>query len=857
MAAFDRVLSGIPEMDTNFDNIRLGDNVVWRVDDLAQFKLFMKPYVKQAIADGRNLIYFRFATHEPLLEEQEGLKIINVELNHRFENFTVEIREHITREGRDAFYVFDCLSELQTAWATDLMMGNFFQVTCPYLFILDTVAFFPLIRGKHSFSAIAKIRDTTQLFLDVYANAENVYVRPDKVWNRYSETMFLPHLYVPKTGEFKPILDGVMASHFYQVLGNSASTDKGNMDSWDRFFNMTEMMYENGMDVTEQCHRMCNIMMSRDERMRLMIKEHFKPQDYFAVRKRMIGTGMIGGKATGMLLARKIIENKCPEIFSKFEPHDSFYIGSDVFYSFIVENKFWDLRIRQRKEEEYFTLADEFAERLHTGKFSREMEEQLVKLLEYYGQDPIIVRSSSILEDGFGNAFAGKYESVFCSNSGDMNQRLEELENAIRTVYASTMSKSALDYRSRRGLQKRDEQMALLVMRVSGSYYGEYYMPCVAGVGYSFSPYRFMDDLDPTAGMLRLVMGLGTSAVDRTEGSYPRLVSLDKPKAQPMRDSVEKHQHSQRKMELMNRATRQLEQIDPDKVKPFLPYFMRRLLFEHDTITERMFRERGQAREIEFVSCLGIVEKEQLMQQMREILSTIQKEYDYPVDTEFTINLSEDGDYVINLLQCRPLQVYQDAEEQALPEDVEEEKILFSCQGSSMGLSRLAKIDMVVSIDPVLYYNMPFKDKYRVGKALGAVNWSMRGKEKKMLLLTPGRIGTSSPELGVPALFSDISEFECICEIADSRAGYNPELSYGSHFFQDLVEAGILYNAIFENEKTLTFRPELLSGLPNLLLDFDPKAEDLIDIIRVYDVSGMEIRICNDMKKERILCYKA
>ncbi len=858
MAAFDRVLSGIPEMDTNFDNIRLGDNVVWRVDNLEQFKLFMKPYVKQAIGDGRNLIYFRFATHEPLLEEQEGLKIINVELNHRFENFTVEIREHITREGRDAFYVFDCLSELQTAWATDLMMGNFFQVTCPYLFILDTVAFFPLIRGKHSFQAIAKIRDTTQLFLDVYADDENVYVRPDKVWNRYSETMFLPHLYVPKTGEFKPILDGVMASHFYQVLGNDTSSpDRGNMDSWDRFFNMTEMMYESGMDVTEQCHRMCNIMMSRDERMRLMIKEHFKPQDYFAVRKRMIGTGMIGGKATGMLLARKIIENKCPEIYKKFEPHDSFYIGSDVFYSFIVENKFWDLRIRQRKEEEYFSLADEFAERLHTGKFSREMEEQLVKLLEYYGQDPIIVRSSSILEDGFGNAFAGKYESVFCSNSGDMNQRLEELENAIRTVYASTMSKSALDYRSRRGLQKRDEQMALLVMRVSGSYYGEYYMPCVAGVGYSFSPYRFMDDLDPTAGMLRLVMGLGTSAVDRTEGSYPRLVSLDKPKAQPMRDSVEKHQHSQRKMELMNRATRQLEQIDPDKVKPFLPYFMRRLLFEHDTITERMFRERGQAREIEFVSCLGIVEKEQLMQQMREILSTIQKEYDYPVDTEFTINLSEDGDYVINLLQCRPLQVYQDAEEQALPEDVEEEKILFSCQGSSMGLSRLAKIDMVVSIDPVLYYNMPFKDKYRVGKALGAVNWSMRGKEKKMLLLTPGRIGTSSPELGVPALFSDISEFECICEIADSRAGYNPELSYGSHFFQDLVEAGILYNAIFENEKTLVFRPELLSGLPNLLLDFDPKAEDLIDIIRVYDVSGMEIRICNDMKKERILCYKA
>ena len=857
MAAFDRVQSGIPQMDEHFDNIRLGDNVVWRVDDLDEFKLFMKPYVDQAIKDKRNLIYFRFASHEPLLEKQEGLKIIEVELNHRFENFTVSIREHITREGRDAFYVFDCLSELQTAWATDLMMGNFFQVTCPYLFILDTVAFFPLIRGKHSFQAIAKIRDTTQLFLDVYADGENVYVRPDKVWNRYSETMFLPHLYIPATGDFKPILDGVLASRFYQVLGNNESSpDRGNMDSWDRFFNMAETMLENGMDVTEQCHRMCNIMMSRDERMREMIKGNFKPQDYMAVRKRMIGTGMIGGKACGMLLARKIIANRCPDVFRKLEPHDSFYIGSDVFYSFIVENRFWDLRIRQRSREEYFTVADEFAERLKTGKFSREMEEQFVKLLEYYGQDPIIVRSSSILEDGFGNAFAGKYESVFCSNSGDMDQRLEELENAVRTVYASTMSRSALDYRSRRGLQDRDEQMALLVMRVSGSYYGEYYMPCVAGVGYSYSPYRFMEDLNPKAGMLRLVMGLGTSAVDRTEGSYPRLVSLDKPKATTSRNCTEKHQYSQRKLELMNRASRQLEQMDPDTVKPFLPFFMKRLLFEHDHDAERMFRERGQNRDVEFVSCQGIVEKEDLMKQMREMLSAIQNEYDYPVDTEFTINLSEDGDYVINLLQCRPLQVYQDTEGMDIPEEISREHTLFECRGAAMGLSRCEKLDLIVMVDPVNYYNMPYNEKYKIGQAVGSINWAVRGKNKKMLLMTPGRIGTSSPELGVPALFSDISEYEAICEISDSRAGYNPELSYGSHFFQDLVEAGILYIAIFENDKTICFNPDLLSGMENRISDYDPKLEKYADIIHVYDVSDMDLKLCNDMKNERVVCYQ-
>ncbi len=856
MAAFDRVSSGILQMDECFDNIRLGDNVVWRVDRLEDFRLFVKPYAEQAIRDGRNLIYIRFASHEPFFEEREGLKIVRVELSHRFETFTVAIHEIIRREGYDAFYVFDCLSELQTAWATDLMMGNFFQVTCPYLFILDTVAFFPLIRGKHSFKAIAKIRDTTQLFLDVYSDRKNIYVRPDKVWNRYSETMFLPHAYEPETGAFRPILDGVAASRFYQVLEHAASSaDRDNMDFWDRYFNMTEAMVRNGLDVKEQCGRMCDIMMTRDERLRVMIKENFRAEDYLSIKKRMLGTGMIGGKAAGMLLARKIVENRRPDIFANFEPHDSFFIGSDVFYTFIVENRFWDLRIRQRSEEEFFSLADEFADRLRTGVFSREMEEEFEKLLEYYGQDPIIVRSSSILEDGFGNAFAGKYESVFCPNSGDLEQRLREFEDAIRTVYASTMSKSALDYRSRRGLQERDEQMALLVQRVSGSYYGDYYMPCAAGVGYSYSPYRFLESLDPTAGMLRLVMGLGTSAVDRTEGSYPRLVSLDRPRITAAGNSIEKRRFSQQKLEAINRSKGKLEQVTLDDVKPFLPDYLKRLLLERDFQTEREFRERGRNRQFEFISCQGIVENENLMQQMRDILRTIQEAYEYPVDTEFTVNLSENGDYVVNILQCRPLQVFRDAEETKMPEDVDPNAVVFECRHSAMGLSRTIRLDTVVYVDPVKYYRMPYREKHRVARAVSSVNQNMRGKGRELLLLVPGRIGTSSPELGVPTSFFDISEFSAVCEIANSEAGYNPELSYGSHFFQDLVESGILYNAIFEGGKTIAFRPERLAGCRSAFGELVEEGDGLEEIVRVYDVSDAGLWLCNDLKTEHILCY--
>ena len=202
MAAFDKVLSGIPALDRALDYIRMGDNLVWRVSDLEEFRRFSDPFVEQAKKDGRRIIYFRFAAHPELVAECPEVRRVTVPLSHRFETFTVDIHRVIEQEGKDAFYVFDCLSELQAAWATDLMMGNFFRVTCPFLFILDTVAFFPIIRGRHSFHAINKISDTTQLFLDVYSDREHdaVYIRPQKVWNRNSDTMFLPHVFRPATG---------------------------------------------------------------------------------------------------------------------------------------------------------------------------------------------------------------------------------------------------------------------------------------------------------------------------------------------------------------------------------------------------------------------------------------------------------------------------------------------------------------------------------------------------------------------------------------------------------------------------------------------------------------------------------
>ena len=856
MAAFEKTQSGIPMMDEALQYIRLGDNVVWQVPSLDEFRYVAEKFADQAIKDGRNLIYIRFAEHEPILTPREGLRIEHVELSHRFETFTVNIHNLIEREGFDAFYVFDCLSELEQAWSTDLMMGNFFHLTCPYLFILDTVAYFPLIRGRHSFDAIATIRDTTQLFLDVYKDDKDVYVRPMKVWNRYSQTMFQPYRLNRDDNSFTVLKDGTEVSRFYSVMNHEASQAQDqNVDSWERFFSRTKLLHQNGMDVSKECSKICNIMLTRDEKMRRLIKANFKPEDYFEVHSRMVGTGMIGGKACGMLLSRKIVENHRPDIFARFEPHDSYYIGSDVFYAYIVDNGFWDLRIRQRTEEGYFTLAGEFEKKIMEGRFPAKIEAEFRRILDYYGNDPVIVRSSSILEDGFGNAFAGKYESVFCGNQGDPEQRLQKFEEAVKIVYASTMSMSALDYRKRRGLDKRDEQMSILVQRVSGSRYEGFFMPCTAGVGYSASPYR-MGSEKPKNGMLRLVMGLGTAAVDRRTGSYPRLVSLDNPMKVLSTNASDRQQFSQRIVDAISAETNDVEGFDSMKIEKAVPRYLKNMIYSHNYETESRLRDRGDWRDVLFITCDGLAKNEQLMADMRDILALIQSHYEYPVDTEYTINFAPDGSYVIDLLQCRPLQLTAEGDKITVPDGIDKKDILLETKGVSMGFSREISLDGVVYIDPIAYYQLPYRRKYEIKDALAKVNWHYRNQGKHLLLLTPGRICTSSPELGVPSGFSDISEFSVIAEVSESKVGYIPELSYGSHIFQDLVEAGILYTAVFEKESTVAYAPGLLKQFSDRTDELTTLAEDLQDVFRVYEPDAEALTLYYDMGEEHLLVCK-
>lgn len=769
MAAFDKILSGFPQMDDVLDFIRLGDNVVWQISELEEFRIFAEPFARQAVRDGRNVVYIRFAQHEPVLRDLSGIKVRRFDPDEGFEAFTVAIHEEITRQGRDAFYVFDCLSELQSVWYTDLMMGNFFRVTCPYLFELDTVAYFPLIRGRHSFDAVARIRDTTQLLLNVYSNDKYIYLHPMKVWNRYSEQMFLPHCLKKGTKDFSVVSDGVGMSRYYQIQQKLAlGSQDQNFDSHDRFFSMAKMQYAQGCFTKETQELIIRSTMTKDARLKALVETYFRPEDHFALRERMIGSGAIGGKACGMLLARKIAETELPEFVEHDEPHDSFFIGSDVFYTYIVSNGDWKLRIRQRSPEGYFSAAGQLREHLLHGVFPAKIRERFVDVLEYFGQNPFIVRSSSFLEDGFGNAFAGKYESVFCVNQGSPEQRLEAFEQAVRQVYASTMDVSALEYRRMRGLDKKDEQMAILVQRVSGSYYGKYFMPCAAGVGYSHSAYKWMPDMDPGAGMLRIVMGLGTKAVDRTKEDYPRLANLDRPGVTMLTTVEQKHKYSQRNIDLLDCGGNRLTEVPLETLLPSLPQWYRKMVLERDYEAESRLREIGRFREVWFVSCQKLLETQSFTSLMQKLLKTLERVYGNPVDIEFAVNLDSEGDFVVNLLQCRPLYQNKSGERVDL-NTLKPWEVFFDIVDSAMGSSCKRRIDVVVQIDPVLYYQYPYQKKYQVVQAVEAINDYYKGSGKNLLLMTPGRVGTSSPEL---AQMIQVRELEDCCFWLDAISNH-------------------------------------------------------------------------------------
>ncbi|TAK84755.1 MAG: phosphoenolpyruvate synthase [Betaproteobacteria bacterium] len=820
------VSTGLASLDAILGGLRIGDNVVWRVEAIDDYRAFVAPFAAGARAAGRRVVYIRFAPRPPVVDAEAVSVVHNLDAFRGFESFTVRLHEIIRHEGPETFYVFDCLSDLLDAWATDAMVGNFFRVTCPYLFELRTVAYFALERDRHSTATVDRVRATTQLLIDLHNEGGTRYVHPLKVWQRSSPTMFLPHR---QEGErLTPITVSAEAT---KLSARRSGRAERRMDAWEALFLRAAALRAARADAPERramVEQLCRLLLGRDERILALARRYFTLDDLLDIEERLIGTGFIGGKAVGMLLARAILRADREARWSeRLEPHDSFFIGADLFHSYIVDNGWWPLFMWQRSDAGYLPGAAELRELLLHGTFPEPILREFQKMLEHFGQYPIIVRSSSLLEDGFGNAFAGKYDSFFCVNQGSPEERLVQLLDAVKRVYASTLSEEALQYRLQRGLARQEEQMALLVQRVAGAYQGKHFFPPFAGVGLSYNTFVWRHDIDPHAGMLRLVVGLGTRAVDRVEGDYPRIVSLDKPLLQPHGDPEERKRFTQRDADVLDVAQNTALTLPLTELKA-TPVSLENLLAEGD-----------------------------FPAMMRRMLGTLERAYEYPVDIEFTGTFASDAKLYVNLIQCRPLQTRGIQSRRVEIGAPPEGRTLFSSTGRFMGGSIVQPIARVIAVDPERYTGLSLSDKYEVARIVGRLNRCVKNEpERRTLLMGPGRWGTSTPRLGVPVRFAEINGMAAIAEVAFPAGGLFPELSFGTHFFQDLVESSIFYLALHPGRAGCRIHDELVDRNENLLAQWLPDDAPFARVLRVVDLA-QGFRLMADIVSQEVVCCLA
>ncbi len=836
--------SGIPSLDETLQDIWAGDNVVFQTDDIDEFRPFVEWFCQYAHERDIPLIYFRFANHPPFVPEGIRHERYDLDPNQGFEYFITHIFEVIEQFGTGAYYVFDCLSKLAVDWYTDRMLANFFMLTCPYLYTYDTVAYFVLLRNSHRQLAINAIHNTAQVILDVFRSKGTLYLLPIKVIKRHSPTMYMLHSWEGDT--FNPVTKSAILSEiFANITQPSIDFNTERKDNWANTFIQAQKIDQESQqtgefpdNIDELKTHLIKMIISRDEHVMPLCKKYFTLADLVFIGKRMIGSGLIGGKSLGMLLARNIILRHDEHLKSRLEMHDSFFIGSDVFYTYVIQNECWWERHYLKKSSHLFEDAKIIQQKLLTGKFSPELLEQFQEMLNYFGQSPIIVRSSSLLEDAYGNAFAGKYESVFCTNQGTPMERLDEFIDAVRTVYASTMSEDALAYRLRRGLLQQDEQMALLVQRVSGEFHHQYYYPQIGGVGYSFNPFVWNENIDPEKGMIRLVFGLGTRAVDCHNDDYTRVVALNQPMLRPEGSSDEIRRYSQNIVNVLDLENHEHISSTFEHVAKASPRLPLDLFASRDFELEA--RARAYKKEV-FSYVLNfekILTKTPFVQEMQKIFKLLSKAYKYPVDIEFTANFFDDSEYKINIVQCRPFQVTGKMEHLTLPENIPGERILLKTTGPLVGQSVAEHIHRMIYIVPEKYGSMTQSDRYTVARLIGQLT-ALENRDHRIMLIGPGRWGSRMSELGVPVTFSEIQHVSVLCEIAKMHEGLTPDLSLGTHFFNDIVEMNILYMGVSPHREGSVFHEDILKNAPNRFSKLLPEQKAWEKTVLVVDAQDI------------------
>ena len=550
--------------------------------------------------------------------------------------------------------------------------------------------------------------------------------------------------------------------------------------------------------------------------------------------------GKLGGKAAGMILAHKILlptlEKKDPEMEGRIRVPDTWYLNSGVFSEFLDRNNLYlfhtfKYKDRESIEKDFLRIEEQFK----FATFAPEVVGDFRRILEEIGDHPIIVRSSSMLEDNFGLAFSGKYLSVFLTNQGDLETRLSSFIVGLKKVFASTFGPDPILYRRDHGLLDYDERMAMVVQKVVGRRFGDYFYPFAAGVMFSRNVYAWNPKIDKEAGLVRLVHGLGTRAVDRVGSDYPRMIPLSHPTLRPEVTARQIRKYSQKQVDVLNLKKGALETVDfqtltASDTHPDL--FYAASIQDHDHLAAPLFKTQElRGREL----CLtfdNLLAKTPFVQLARTILARVEAAYGRPVDIEFAWD--QDTFY---LLQCRSLSMRREQQRVAIPDDIPQERVLFTAH-STLSNSVVADLEYIVYVNPRAYDSLPTYDaKMRIASVVNLLNKHFAGR--RYALMGPGRWGSNDINLGVRVTYSNINRTSLLVEIAFAKEGGTPEVSYGTHFFQDLVEADITVASLFPDDPEASLNEKFILGAENLLGVIAPELQDCAPVVRVINVPAV------------------
>jgi hypothetical protein len=569
-------------------------------------------------------------------------------------------------------------------------------------------------------------------------------------------------------------------------------------------------------------------------------RKWFTVADLKDIFQRKIGYGKIGGKSAGMMLAYRILREAASEdVKDSLRIPVSYFLASDLYYVYIANNglEYWmdqKYKTEAQMRAEYPRILDEFV----AGKFPQDILDRLREILVEAGKRPLIVRSSSLLEDSFGTSFAGKYESYFCPNQGSLEENLAFLTNSIARIYASCVNPNALLYRHAKGLVDYDERIAILVQFVEGEQFGRYFLPAAAGVAFSRNLYRWSTQIRKEDGFMRLVWGLGTRAVDAFGNEYPRLVALSHPLLQPAVTIKEIFGHTQQSVDLIDLQENVLKTLPVREVLssqyPYLRFITQ--------VEEGGYLSKLQTSMVDVdrlvVTFDDMLRRTPFAGRVRSLLATLEKHYGSPVDTEFTAEILNPSDLHpdvrITLLQCRPQSHLADAIEVSLPPRIPPSRIVFSTR-RMVPRGAVAAIRWVLFVSPEGYFRLDSTaDRTKLERAIGHLNAALQ--DECFICVGPGRWGTSTPDLGVGVSYGDIYRTRALVELTGKGIGPDLEPSFGTHFFQDLVESNIFPLNVNLDDPESIFNRRFFYETPNHLADFIHADEILLGTLRLVKV---------------------